>query len=289
LLNPKIYDTAAYNHLIVIGFPSKDPLLQKVWGFTVTMDDAKKSLYSQGWGYLQGDIGWIECDRNPFLHSQKIKSAPEGTILVKISGTSEAGILAALKAFQQGLLGGFVPVGNIIRPQATILDRMPDPAPAPVKLPDSVTLDGKPALLAGWYDLPENEYRAIEEAAGVAPTRMWRYKYLAHGILEQPSIVRWLGSVHRMAFGNAINIIKFPSPDAAKQAVGKMASRDGYKKIPGQQDAWTVPQASSSPEKDEVIDKPYWNITLSSKGSYVILSTLPAEEVFLPMVKNLTF
>ncbi len=271
LLAPKSYDRAAHNHLIVIGVADADPLLQKVRGFDVSLNPADQSAYAQGWGYLHGDLGWIECDRNPFLHSSKIKSAPEGTILVKITGTSVAGVAAALRAFQGGQLGGFVPAGKVTRPRETLLDRDPDPTPPPGTMQATVeSSPGKFASLAGWYDLPENEYRAVEEAAGAAPARMWRCKYLAPGFLEEKSIVRWLGGVHRMAFGNAADIIQFASPEAAGRAVENMAQHDGFKKSPERPDVWVEPQAT-----DEVIDQPYWKVYLTSRGRYAILSTLP--------------
>ncbi|MDR1190750.1 MAG: hypothetical protein LBK60_03675 [Verrucomicrobiales bacterium] len=288
LLDPKKYDLAAHNHLVVIGLPSKDALLKKVWGYTVSVDEAKQSLYSQGWGYLQGDIGWIECDRNPFLHSQRIKSAPEGTILVKISGTSEAGILAALAAFKEGLLGGFVPAGKISRPQTTIFDRDPDPAPLPVKMPETVTLGGgKVATLAGWYDVPEEEYRSIEEAAGdLVPQSIRRFKYLAPGIMEEKSIVRWLGGVHRMAFGNAVNLIRFASAKDARRAAENMAERDKFQPAAGKAAAWTLPIGNWKDTRDSLIAEPYWEVTLTVKGPWVILSTLPADQT-LALAKTL--
>ena len=33
-------------------------------------------LYVFGFGHLKGDIGLIESDRNPFLHSQHVRRAP---------------------------------------------------------------------------------------------------------------------------------------------------------------------------------------------------------------------
>ena len=154
-----------------------------------------------------------------------------------------------------------------------MLDRNPDPAPPPGTLPAAVQLPGgKSAGLAGWYDVPESEYRAVEEAAGVSPARMWRCKYLASGIMEEKPIVRWFGGVHRMAFGNAGDIIKFSSPEEARQAAEKMSKRENFRKVAGQQDAWMEPQAT-----DETIEQAYWNIYLTHKGSYVLLSTLPVE------------
>ena len=109
--------TAAYNHLIVIGLPGNDPLVDKVWDHYAAIDTTAKTLYAEGWGYLAGDLGYIESDRNPFLHSHNIESAPFETELVKISGTSEQGLRAAANAFERGLINGIVPAGDFKRPQ----------------------------------------------------------------------------------------------------------------------------------------------------------------------------
>jgi hypothetical protein len=275
LMVDKAYNTAAHNHLVVIGLRTLDPLLDKVWGYDATITEKGKSVYSQGYGYMQGDIGWVESDRNPFLHSRRIKSAPEDTIVVKITGTSEAGVLAALHAFQGGMLNGFVPAGPLSRPKTTLLDLDPSPDPAPKTLPAQIQIGSDTAALVGWNQIPEDEYRAVLEAGGVEPKKMWRYKYLVPGMLEKPAIIRWLGGVNRMGFGNAIDVIECGSAAEASTAAEKM-SESRYKglsftpiTLSTPQPAWECPQAP-----DEVMDST-WKIIVTSSGNYLFLSSLP--------------
>ena len=169
LMDPKAYNTAAHNHLVVIGLQSQDTLLAKVWGYNASIDESKQTAYSLGWGYMKGDIGWVESDWNPFLHSQRIKTAPEDTVTVKITGTTEAGVAAALKAFHGGMLNGFVVAGTLTRPQTTLLDMDPSTDPAPGTLPAQITIGTATATLAGWTQVPQQEYRAVLESGGVEP------------------------------------------------------------------------------------------------------------------------
>jgi hypothetical protein len=277
LMPDKAYNTAAHNHLVVIGLGSQDPLLVKVKGFDVAIDETQKTAYSEGWGYLQGDIGWVESDRNPFLHSHRIKAAPEDTILVKITGTSEAGVVAALQAFQGGMLNGFVVAGPLSRPKTTLLDLDPLPSPAPGSIPAQIKIGADTAALVGWNQIPEQEYRAVLESGGVEPKKMWRYKYLVPGMLERQPIIRWLGGVNHMAFGNAIDIIECKSAGDATAAAQKLAGIK-YKdlafkavSLTGSQPAWSCLQAP-----DEAMDST-WNIIVTSSGPYLFLSSLPPE------------
>jgi hypothetical protein len=281
LMDPKAFNEAAHNHLVVIGLASQDSLLQKIWGYTTTIDEGKKSVYAEGWGYMSGDIGWVESDRNPFLHSQRIRTVPEDTIIVKISGTSEAGVLAALTAFQGGLLNGFVVSGAMLRPQTTLLDLDPQPAPAPFTLPATVQTDGKTATLAGWSEVPAAEYRGVLEKSQIEPKCMWRYKYLNQGILEQRPDIRWLGSVHSKAFGNAVDVIQFNSEQEAQQAASSLAAGNFTPDTLDGKKTWTAPMASDVfPVGADSFKKepPFWNVTVTASGPYVFLSSLPAEE-----------
>lgn len=279
---PKAYNKAAHNHLVVIGLRSQDPLLDKTWGYIAGLDEAKKSFYSSGFGYMTGDIGYVESDRNPFLHSRKIKSAPEDTVLITITGTSEAGVAAAIHAFEGGLLNGFVPAGPLTRSRTTLLDRDPSLEPAPARLPAQVRIDGVAAALVGWTQPSEEEYRNALEAGGVEPIKMWRYKYLLPGLLEKEPIERWLGGLNRSAYGNAIDILQFNSADeasSAAQAMSKLSQKGVTSSAPfepitlsGGGPAWQSPQIL-----DETVSHSIWNIIVSSTGPYLILSTLPPD------------
>ena len=105
-------DIAACNHLVVIGLPSSDPLMKKIWEHYITMDEKERTAYAQGWGYLKGDLGYIEADRNPFLHSQRIKEAPFETAVVKITGNSLAGVQGGARQVEVAINGMGERAGN---------------------------------------------------------------------------------------------------------------------------------------------------------------------------------
>lgn len=283
LLRDKASKEAAHNHLVVIGLRSKDPLLDKVWGFTATIDDTNKRVYAEGWGYLEGDVGWIECDRNPFLHTLKTKNAPEDTVLIKISGSSERGVLAALGAFRKGQLNGLVPAGSIQRPKRTILDMDPYSDPIPVQLPATIEIGSEKGFFAGWLQIGATEYRAILEASSLEPMHIWRAKYLSMHALEQQGIVRWEAGLNRRAFGNSIDVMQFRSAAEARLAVsnivadktknkGDKFAMDAFHPIEtaNSEKMWEIPQA-----KEEDLSEAHWNIIVTSAGQYVLMSTLP--------------
>ncbi|HEY8966840.1 MAG TPA: hypothetical protein VIM58_10375 [Candidatus Methylacidiphilales bacterium] len=274
LLAPQAYDAAAHNHLIVVGLRSHDPLLDKIGGFVFSIDEAKRQAYSTGWGCLQGDVGWIESDRNPFLHSRKIRTAPEDTVLVKITGTSDAGVLAALRAFEAGMLNGPVPAGAVSRPRTTLLDQEPTVAPAPFALPQS--LKSTPAFLAGWTAVPGNEYRAILEAGGIEPEKMWRYKYLPPRLMEEAPIVRWFGGINARAMGNAVDVVLFKSHDDAL-AVARGVTKGGKFEslsVPGLEEPKRIAWPN---ENSESIQKSYGNTLVAVSGPYLLVSSLSGE------------
>jgi len=110
---------------------------------------------------------------------------------------------------------------------------------------------------------------------------MWRYKYLVPGMLEQKPIIRWLGGVNRMAFGNAIDIIECNSSGEASAAAQKLANMTYRNKtndlvfkpisLSGSNPTWECPQAT-----DETMEST-WNIIVTSSGPYLFLSSLPPE------------
>ena len=160
LLKKEAFDKAAYNHLVVIGRKGGDPLLEKCWGHQAAIDPETKTFYRLGYGTLRGDIGYVECDWNPFLYSSKVRTNTFTTVIVKISGTSVAGVRAALEAFRKGLLNGVVPAGKMERVKKSILDRDPDSTPPP-RLPREVRVGDRNAYLCGWTQPSEEEYRAF--------------------------------------------------------------------------------------------------------------------------------
>ena len=284
----KQYNLAAFNHLVVIGLKSQDPLVDKVWEHYASVDETNHTFYAQGWGWLQGDIGYIESDRNPFLHSRRIKEAPFEAVIFKITGTSEAGVVAACKAFSSGLLNGFVPAGKIERPKQTLLDLDPLTTEPPFKLPASVPMadmGGKAgtAPLVGWTQVPANEYRAYIDMDGFEPSHIWRYKYLRPGIFEKTGTVGWMAGFHRMAYGNSVNVVEFPTADEALKTARAMGQTGGWhavQPIAGLA-AWQRDQPT-----DENMPVSLGKVTLIARDQFLLMSTLPMEAT-VEMVQGL--
>ncbi len=269
-------DLAAYNHLVVVGLPSSDPLMKRIWEHYLTVDEKEKTAYAQGWGHLKGDLGYIESDRNPFLHNQRIPSAPFETVVIKITGNSLAGVQAAAKAFRGGLFNGLVPAGPWQRPKTTILDLDPLTEPPamrlPVTLPPAQNFAG--ATLAGWSQCPANEYRAYLDLGQAEPKHVWRGKYLVDGALKQAGSIGWLQGLHRMAFGNAVTIAEFATPAAAASAATAISAADkAWKPIPSLAGtpAWEADQPT-----DEGLKPSGGKIIVQARGRFLLLSTLPA-------------
>ncbi len=272
LLHKKKFKTAAFNHLVVIGLKSKDPLMEKCWDLYLSMDEAKQQVYTQGFGHLKGELGYIESDRNPFLHSGWIKKASFTTSLFKLSGTTERGVLAAVAEFKKGMLNGIVPVGKLTRPKTTILDLDPSVAPCLLQLPQSVPVaENKQAPYVGWHQLPANEYRTYIDQAGFEPVHVWRIKYLVPGAFKGQGALPWLAGFHRMAFGNAVNVVQFKDAAAAAKTAAAIARHRGWakdKKV-GAIQLWSANQPT-----DEAIKESPGKIYVASHRNYVIMSSL---------------
>ena len=274
LLKKEAFDKAAYNHLVVIGRKGGDPLLEKCWGHQAAIDPETKTFYRLGYGTLRGDIGYVECDWNPFLYSSKVRTNTFTTVIVKISGTSVAGVRAALEAFRKGLLNGVVPAGKMERVKKSILDRDPDSTPPP-RLPREVRVGDRNAYLCGWTQPSEEEYRAFLDIAGVIPRRIWRVKYLVDGALEDVSARAWVNGLHRLAYGNSVMIAEFGNvSDAEKtfQALArirgaKLGKREGF-------DSVTFDQP-----RDEAFDKSYGKICYLRKGAFLYAVSLPESAI----------
>lgn len=265
----KDWNLAAYNHLVVIGLKSADPLVDKVWEHYAAVEEANKTIYMQGWGHLAGDIGYVESDRNPFLHTRRIKEAPFETVLVRISGTSEVGVLEGVKAFKNGMLNALVPAGEFKRPQQTILDLDPLTTLPEVQLP--AVLDGGKAVLAGWTQAPANEYRAYLDLGQPQPAKVWRAKYLTPGGLDKAGVTGWMAGLHRMAINNAVTLVEFATAQEAAKAAAAVGGPGAWHKL---KDLAGAPALEANQPIDESIQSPLGKIVSTSRGKFMILSAL---------------
>ncbi len=261
----KAFHRAAFNHLILIGLP-QDPLLAKCWGYMTRIDAKMKRVDMEGYGALAGDLGWVECDRNPFLHSQAIDTTAFDTMVIKLSGTSEAGVLAAIAAFRHGMANGLTVSGALGRPEKSLLDLDPLPDPPPAQ-PERLGV----GEYAGWTQCSANEYRAFIDAAGVEPAKLWRLKWLMPKSWDAMGARSWLAGMHRMSFGSAANIAEFADAATAMrvaEAIGKNGKPYKIGSLSGSELAAPSDETLAAGEGSPV--------RVIAKGRYLIMSTLDA-------------
>ncbi len=222
-LNANSFTELAFNHYIAISLPG-DPLLAMAWQQEAVLTTS--SLYTFGWGAFQGSLGYIESDRNPFLHSPAIDRAPFETQWISITGTDVDGLSLAVEAFcTQGLVNGVVADHTWKRTEQTLLDQDPLPGLLTLPLPLPATLDGMPriALTAAGRD----EYRGVLEDTGLEPLSLWRAKYYQPGEWDTPGVVasfhNYVVGLHRRAYGNTVWIAEFSDKAAATSAAPAIA------------------------------------------------------------------
>jgi len=269
-------EALAYHHLVLVGLPS-DPLVQLAWQHEAAVEEG--GFYIFGFGHLQGDIGYIESDRNPFLHSAAIAAAPYETEIITVTGSTPAGVQLAADAFLKfGLINGVVAAPGWSRPHTTILDHDPLTTPLePVAFAPAVAGN---ARRIGITQAGENEYRDVLEDTGIKPESIWRVKYFEPGVwdktapAEGSSPAEFLNGLHRRATGNTLWIAKFTSVKDAAAAAQKIAeaarlSRHGA--------AWSGPGPSGNlvAEPNGVPGEPAPLLVLWTSASTVFLSTLP--------------
>ena len=222
ILTDKSLDRA-YNHLILVGLPT-DPMIQAAWQHEARVEEG--GLYVFDFGHLRGNIGYIESDRNPFLHSPLVGVAPFEAETITVTGSNPAGVrLAASSLLKNGLVAGVVTDAGWKRSSQTILDHAPLldgwmlSAPAPAKAGDATRI--------GVIQAGESDYRGVFQDAGVTPKEIWRFKYAVPDQWKASGAVaaraNYLAGLHRRAFGNTLWLAKFSSPAEAEQAAPKIA------------------------------------------------------------------
>lgn len=258
----------AYGHLVLIGLPD-DPLILAAWQREARVEVG--GFYVFGFGHLRGDIGYIESDRNPFMHGAAIKVAPYETEVVTLTGTDEQGVALATGAFlQQGLVNGLVAAPGWTRPQPSLLQR--DPLAPNFTSPDWLPQRIGEAVRIGVTPASEDEYRGVLADVGVEPQAIWRAKYFPPGAWDGAGAARafdnYSAGLHRRAYGNTLWCAQFGSAAAAAQAAPKIAAAANLRRVG---DVWTGAQPPYGPEKASAGDLALWQ-----QNDWVLMSTLPA-------------
>ena len=264
----------ALNHLLVVGLMN-DPVIQSMWQHEARITD--RGFYVFGFGTFAGNIGYVESDRNPFLHSEEIKAAPYETEVVTITGTTPAGVTAAVHAFiANGLVNGVVGDKEWSRASSSLLER--DPLSSnfvvPSVLPERIGESDR----IGITQASEDEYRGVLEDTQVKPAEIWRAKYSVAGAWDgkgwHAAFKAYHNGLHRRATGNTLWGARFESEEQATQAMSKIAAAAELNRV-------AKSAAGSFTGKQPPFgfgnnDSP-GPLTLWRKGEWVFMSTLPNE------------
>ena len=261
----------AYNHLVLVGL-ANDPMIA-----AATQHEAKPEpggFYTFGFGHFTGDIGYIESDRNPFLHGAAIAKTPFETEVVAITGSTPAGVRLAAEAFlRNNLVNGVVAALGWKRPVPNLLDH--DPLAPAFQTPDLLRTQIGGYRLIGLTQAAEDEYRGVLADTGIAPREIWRAKYYRDGAWdgegEAHAFDQYSFGLHRRAYGNTVWMARFASAAEAAAQAPKIAAAANLK-VQGKR--WTGKQppyagGTNAGESDSAGPLLLWQ-----EGEWVVMSTL---------------
>ncbi len=267
----------AYPNLVVVGLMD-DPLVQQVWQREAKIEGNR--IYVHGVGRLEGDIGYIESERNPFLYSSEINKVPYTAMVVTLTGTTPKGVELAVRAFlDKGLVNGTVAGSGWIRYDTSLLDQPPlrPEFEVPTVLPENVG----DFRLIGLTACSEPDYRGVLAVTGERPSEMWRAKYNDGKVWNKAgakeSFFTYLDSLHRKAYGSSVLAIRFADPKAALQAAQKMAASARMKKDNNGRFSGQQPMPSSKGFRDPGNPDPKtWKApyTMWTEGEWVLFSSV---------------
>ena len=276
-----------YSHLVLIGLapqglPTDDPLIALAWQREARVENNGAGLYVFGFGHLLGDIGYVESDRNPFLHGETVLYSPFEAEVVTLSGNTPAAVKLAADAFvNQSLINGVVAGPGWTRGAQNLLTRDPL-APgfaAPSILASEVPTGGY--ALVGLSQASEDEYRGVLADTGIEPSVIWRAKYYLPGAWDpsgvdssggytQPAtLAEYANGLHRRAYGNSLWMAQIDAgvngPDAGPLiATAAGLTRSGTMWVGAQPPYEGGTFADAGP------------LDVWQSGSWVLMTTLPA-------------
>ena len=226
------------SHLIVIGTPADNLLLQKSWGgFALDRWEYYKTnkplydgqetegFYVFGFGnFKDRGTGYIESGRNHYWISAKERGNDKGyRVMVMITGASPAGVVAAGQEFlRSSLLNGVVINPEKVTEKSGVFtngsERYAYDIPAWIPAKELKGEGNKKVGYLGWLMPQSILYAGFLEASGQKPLRMWRAKYytdLGFADLETKLQLRFTG--------NELLAMEFNNEPAAQKAL------EGYK------------------------------------------------------------
>jgi len=253
---PDAVEETGRRHMIVVGTVASNPALRHYPGQWFLDRDAYYSgVYGGGYDPTQGqprrpvrawqpvtgffvggfgtfrsggpDVGYLECDRSEYFMEARSRAGDAAKpaaariplrLMIRVTGSSPAGVLAAARAFvNNDLLCGVVTVrpllinrypwfraqkrsGLTVKSADLALD-LPTEAPRGV-LPGT---EGRSLAFLGWVMADAAQYDGFLQQTGVAAQRMWRVKYI-----PETGITNFLTSPHRMNTVYELLIVDLP-------------------------------------------------------------------------------
>jgi hypothetical protein len=270
-LNLDNFEQLQRSHLILIG-PPDDPIVQAAWQREARPESG--GFYIFGFGNLRGDLGYIESDRSPFLHSVNVRQAPFETQVITITGSTPAGLQLAMDAFlHRQLVNGVVAAPGWIRPKPCLLER--DPLSPGFSVPEVPVRIGELDLI-GWTQASEDEYRGVLADCRVSPEVIWRAKYYRSGFWDSPgaagSFDNYAAGLQRRAYGNTLWLAQFATDKAAQSAAVRIAAAAHLR--PSAIERWEGDQLSYANNMYPGESKVQGLLTVTRAGSWVQMFAL---------------
>lgn len=306
-------ERAASHHLLVVGREDTNRVLQRVLSHWVLNRDwyyrdrepyeaymPTTGYHAAGYGtFHQGDVGYIEWDRNPYYHyasnlptdQRNSESRPielPYRQIVRLTGNSPQGVsLAVDAAIQQSVLTGVIPAGGRLPGPMTLwsidTDHYAPPEAAPGWIPrDELRRGERVVRFAGWHIADSMTYAGFEEVTGIAANRIWRAKYQternwdypphavidpAHPMTRSPLFE---ATMARRASGNELLVVELADAQKARQAASAAEKSLSDKK------------PSHTPWQDRTIGGLHWrrsryDVHITTHGPYLIMESFGSE------------
>lgn len=229
-------ELAGYRHLILVGTHKSSTVLAKCWGHFAAYPNAPwrdqsapaDTFFVFGFGDFRGDdVGYIECDQNPYWRKVLSLKLPDPgfRLLIKLTGSSPAGVRLAGRAFlDESLLAGVVPGARGWESGSDLwsLDEQQAASEPPRWLTQAAVQTPEYAIeYLGWQMTDSTIYAGLREL-GLQPILVHRAKYAT-----EKGLCDFDAGLHRRASANELMAILTASPEESAQKLRAALGTDG--------------------------------------------------------------
>jgi len=227
---------AGYHHLILVGTRESNSVVAKCWSHFAAYPNAPwrgklapaDTFFVFGFGDFHGDdVGYVECDQNPYWREVISLKLPDPgfRLLVKLTGSGPAGVLAAGRALlDRGLLGGVVAGAYGWESGSELWSLSPEEAlsePPEWLTKAGVQAGGHRIEYIGWQMTDSTIYAGLREL-GIQPIRVHRAKYVT-----EKGLSNFDAAFHRRASANELMAVLSAAPDETAEKLRQALGDDG--------------------------------------------------------------